>query len=111
MTFLAEEAYRLLEDVLPQRFGGSPADYQIVGEEDEGVPRVSLIIAPAVGPVDESEVVLTVLNALSARLEGRRVMADQWRQAGTIRVWRREPYATSTAKVLPLHVIKRQPIE
>ena len=106
VTFLGQEAYRLIEEVLPGRFGGSAADYQIVEEEDAGMPRVSLIVAPGVGPVDEADVVETVLNTLSTDLGGRRLMADQWRQAGTVRVWRREPYATATAKVLPLHVLR-----
>ena len=31
-------------------------------------------------------------------------MADEWRQGDTLRVVRRAPYETGSAKILPLHV-------
>jgi hypothetical protein len=33
-------------------------------------------------------------------------MAGIWGEGGTLRVVRREPYATSASKVLPLHVVR-----
>jgi hypothetical protein len=32
-------------------------------------------------------------------------MSDQWSQAGTLRVIRREPHATHSGKIHPLHVM------
>ena len=105
VTFLGSDLYRLLEEVLPQRFGGSPIDYQFVEEEEKGLPRVSLVVAPRVGPLNDQQVIETVLETLRV-VPGGTEMTDQWRQGGTLRVLRQEPYSTSTAKVLPLHVLR-----
>jgi hypothetical protein len=34
------------------------------------------------------------------------MMTEQWLQSGTLRVVRRDPFETRTAKVLPLHVLR-----
>jgi hypothetical protein len=104
MTFLGHDLYRVLEEVLPARFGGEPTDYQLVETEDGGLPRVSIVIDPRVGPVVEDRVVATALDALRRSADGS-MMADCWQQAQTLRVVRRLPYATQAAKILPLHVL------
>jgi hypothetical protein len=107
VTFVGSRLYDLVENVLPARFGGNVADYQIVEEEESGLPKVSIVVAPSVGPVDEQALVATILESLAATHEdGGKVMTDLWRQSGTLRVVRREPYATATMKVLPLHVMR-----
>ena len=108
VSFQGSDLYDLVEQVLPARFGGDPLDYQLAEEEDEhGVPRVDIVIAPRVGTVDEDEVVETILKALSGydRRDRGPLMASQWRQTGTLRVVRREPYAAGGRKVLPLHIL------
>jgi hypothetical protein len=105
VSFLGIELYELVEEVLPGRFGGNPTDYQLVEEEDEGLPRVSIVVAPEVGEVDEEALVATVLAALDKTLGGQ-TMADQWRAGGTLRVLRREPFASGSRKILPLHVLR-----
>jgi hypothetical protein len=35
------------------------------------------------------------------------VMADSWRDAGTLRLVRREPYVTGASKVMPLHILRQ----
>jgi hypothetical protein len=57
-----------------------------------------------VGAVDEAALVETALHALGARNAGTGMMAEIWQQAGALRVERREPYVTSSAKIQPLHV-------
>jgi hypothetical protein len=79
-------------------------DYQLVEEEEDGVTRVSVLVAPRLGDLDEDEVIETVLRTVGFADWSRR-MADTWRKAGTLRVKRREPYATRAGKVLPLHVL------
>jgi hypothetical protein len=110
MHFVGTELLRLVEEVLPDRFGGDPTDYQLVEEEEpSGLPRVSLVVSPRVGKVDADQVIATALEVLASGAGGNgagRVMAHQWRDAGTLQVVRREPYATMAAKILPLHVIK-----
>jgi hypothetical protein len=104
MHFLGPDLLRLIEEVLPARFGGAPTDYQLVEDEEDGLPRVAVVVAPAVGLVDDGEVVGTVLDALGAGAAYRRLMADVWRDGRTLRVVRRRPYSTGAGKVLPLHV-------
>ena len=53
VQLLPGELLNLLEHVLPQAFGGGPADYQLIEEEDRGLPTVNLVVSPVVGPVDE----------------------------------------------------------
>ena len=45
MSFLGGDLLTLVEELLPQRFGGGPADYQLVEEEVGGLPKVSLVVA------------------------------------------------------------------
>jgi hypothetical protein len=114
VTFVGSEVFTLLEQELPRRFGGGPIDYQLAEEEDaDGVPRVSVVVAPRVGPVDEPALIAAVFEFLEGRDHyGRGVnMAAQWRQAGTLRVVRREPYATGSMKVMPLHLLAAAPAE
>jgi hypothetical protein len=105
VTFMGSGLYHLLEDALPARFGGHPGDYQLVEEEEHGLTKVSIVVAPRVGAVDEGAVVAAALRALLAYPHGGALMASQWRQGSTLRVLRREPYITSSSKILPLHVL------
>jgi hypothetical protein len=67
---------------------------------------VNIIISPRVGPVDEKIAIEAVLNSLEVYPEGE-IMIRQWRQGNTLRVVRREPYAKSSAKILPLYIFKK----
>lgn len=104
VMFMGSMLHDLLERTLPSRFGGSPLDYQLVEEEEGGLPRVSLVVSPRVGPIDEGAIAEAVLQAIGTEDWSRR-QADQWRQAGTLRVRRQEPYGTLAGKILPLHVV------
>ncbi|MGE0450107.1 MAG: hypothetical protein AB7Q29_11060 [Vicinamibacterales bacterium] len=104
MHFIGADLIALIEDVLPGRFGGTATDYQFVEEEDQGLTRVSLIVSPRVGPVSEPAILETVLATLASFNLGHRMMAGIWRQSHTLRVVRREPYATKTGKIHTLHV-------
>jgi hypothetical protein len=101
------ELVTLLEHSLPARFGGAATDYQLVEEVDEAVPTLSVVVSPRVGPVDERQIVDVVLSTLSRGGPGAEDVSNIWRGAGTLRVVRREPYATAASKVLPIHVLTR----
>jgi hypothetical protein len=107
MNFVGTQLLALVEQVLPGRFGGGPSDYQLVEEERDGLPRVSILVSPRIGPVDEDAVVEAVLSSLGSGPPYTRMMANVWRGGGTLRVERREPLATGAAKVLPLHIVRR----
>jgi hypothetical protein len=79
-----------------------------VEEELDGLSRVSIVVSPRVGALDEAEVVATALRALGAGPGHRRMMSDIWQAGETLRVERREPYVTSALKVLPLHILTRR---
>lgn len=109
MNFLGSELIHLVEDALPSRFGGTAISYQLVETEGDGtLPTVEIVVSPAVGPVDEHAIRALVVETLGFASAGSRMMAERWRDAGTLRVVRREPYNTAVAmKVQPLHVMKR----
>jgi hypothetical protein len=105
MSFLGTEVIRIVEEVLPARFGGDSTRYQFVEEEDAaGLTRMTLRVSPAVGPVDEAAAVACVREALARGSDGSRMMAAVWETAGTLRVSRTEPSPTARGKILPLHI-------
>jgi hypothetical protein len=106
VTFMGSELYRLVEETLPARFGGSATDYQLVEEQMNALPSVSVVVAPGVGPIDESALVEVILEALRSYPSGGPSMTEQWRQGETLRVVRREPYVTGDRKILPLHLLR-----
>jgi hypothetical protein len=104
MTLLDADVVRVLEDVLPARFGGGPTDYQLLEEEGtNGEPRLRLLVHPAIGPVDAAGVAETFLSALGEGAGPARVMSLAWRGAGSLRVERARPVATASGKILHLH--------
>jgi hypothetical protein len=104
MHFLGPDLLRLVEEVLPRRFGGEPTDYQLVEVESDGLTKLDVVVGPRVGPVADGEVVATVLETLGSGPAFKAMMAEVWRDGGTVRVARRAPQATPSGKILPLHL-------
>lgn len=106
LNFLGHDLIRLVEEVLPRRFGGAPTDYQFVeGEDATGLPKVRLLVSPRAGQVDAQRVasaVVTFLNDVS----GGGAFGERWREGHTLEVVRQEPLATRASKVLALHTVK-----
>ena len=105
MNFLRDDILEVVEHVLPSRFGGSATDYQLVEQEVDGLPKVSILVSPRIGALDDAEVIRAVLDALGSGPGFRGMMAGIWSEGETLRVERREPYATSSAKIPSLHVL------
>jgi hypothetical protein len=104
MSFLDVDAIRVLEEVLPARFGGRAGDYQLVEEEaKDGASRLALCVNPEVGSVDTPALVAAFLDGLGRGEDAKHVMAEYWRDARLLRVERRAPASTGTGKVLHLH--------
>jgi hypothetical protein len=111
VTFIGSKLYELVEEILPSRFGGYIDDYQLVEEEAEsGISRLSIVVSPTVGAVDEAAVIETVLQTLQASHArgGGALMSEQWRLGSNLRVVRREVEATRNFKILPLRPLVRQ---
>lgn len=105
VTLVGSDMERILEEVLPARFGGSPLDYQLQEEEDEqGFTRLSLVISPRLTIEDEGAVIETVLDTLRQSNAAADLAQNIWRQANTLRVKRMEPLRTERGKLLPLHL-------
>jgi hypothetical protein len=105
VTLVASEMTDILEKILPQRFGGSPLDYQLLEEEDErGFTRLSLVVDPDVHLPSEEEAVQTVMEALSEASTAADMAAAIWRQAGSFRVKRARPVWTERGKLMSIRV-------
>ena len=108
VAFVRTDLVPLLEEVLPARFGGTSADYQLLEEEDgQGVMRLYLLVGPRVGPVDDEAVRAAFLAGLSPQGGIEQLSADVWERAGTVRVRRQEPVANGVGKVLPFYFARR----
>lgn len=104
VQFLGSELYRLVEEVLPGRFGGSPIDYQLVDEADE-TARLTLRINPNVGQIDSARARQCVYETL-CQVPGGSLMVEMWKQADVLQVERAAPARTAAGKILALHVAR-----
>lgn len=109
MTFLDFSVVRVLEEVLPARFGGGPSDYQLVEDEGaQGRSELRLLVHPRVGAVEPEAVRATFLAAIGTG-PGERLMSLVWRQSHVLRVERRPPIAASSGKILHLRTRRYAP--
>ena len=108
VTLVGSEMVQILEEVLPARFGGSPLDYQLLEEEDDGgFTKLSLVVSPRVELADETKVIEVVLEALGRSSAAADIARAIWSQARTLRVKRMEPVWTARGKLMPLHLAPR----
>jgi hypothetical protein len=106
MTIVGTEFVRILEAVLPGKYGGAATDYQLLEEEDNrGQTHLSIIISPKVGVVDESDIIATVLSELRHSPHPGKLTAGVWSQANILQVKRMYPLS-KMGKVMTLHLIK-----
>jgi hypothetical protein len=105
IQFLDVDVIRVLEEVLPARFGGTPMDYQLVEDPDGEAtgPRVRLFVHPELGPLDPTELAEVFLSAIGGGDSGERLMELQWRGAGVLQVERQAPLRTGSGKILHLY--------
>jgi hypothetical protein len=105
MTFIGTDLVRIIEEVLPGKFGGASTDYQMVEEEDEtGHTHMNILVSPELGAIDDSDLINTVLSEISKGMDTKRMMAGVWAQAGTLRVKHLKPFTTARGKLMPLHI-------
>jgi hypothetical protein len=103
MSLLDADVIQVLEQVLPGKFGGGPTDYQLREEESEtGRPRLTLVVHPRLGPLDEAALTATFLDAIGQGPGAQRVVALSWLRGALVRVERRPPAATAVAKIVHL---------
>lgn len=106
MSLVGTDVVRILERTLPERFGGSPGDYQLVEREAETDTRIMLRVNPRIGKVPEREIREYFLNEVR-KLYGGSLSSRIWRHAESIEVLAAPPIAGTTGKILPLHLLGR----
>ncbi len=95
--------FEFIEAVLPSEFGGIIGDYQLLEEEDEsGTTRLTLLIHPRLGHVDEAEIRRLLIKELQKGSTQNREVARRWDAAGTVRTKRAAPLESERGKILPL---------
>ena len=96
----------VIERALPQRFGGSSIHYQLLEEDLGNQTKLTLVVSPQVGLLDEQVVIQAFLNELRAA-DARLVEPTKlWEQAGSLRVMRAEPILTPRGKLMPVRVLR-----
>jgi hypothetical protein len=106
MNYFYGDLFELFEKILPTEFGGGPGDYQLVEEEDSwGQTRLSLLVDPAVGELEENRLLARLHEGLAQGSRGNLFMSRVWQDSGTFRIKRGVPHASGRGKILPLHII------
>jgi hypothetical protein len=111
VTFVDTDFIRIIEYVLPSKFGGEATDYQLIEEEDtNGFTYLSLLVSPRLRKIDERAVVEEFLRLLKEAEDSpdswSQTGSQMWAQVNTIRVKREYPIPTKRAKILPFHIMK-----
>lgn len=106
ITLIGSDLLRIMEEVLPARFGGSLLDYQLVEEEDaNGFTRMNLLVSPELQIADEGEPVRILLEALGKGELRADIARSVLAAAGSIRVRREKPVANARGKLPPFKTV------
>jgi hypothetical protein len=104
IAFLDSDVVRVLEEILPARFGGRPTDYQLVEEElENGRPCLRLLVHPEVGPLNPRDVAEAFLRAVGPGSGIERLAGLLWQDGHFLRIERQPPLEMTSGKVLHLH--------
>jgi phenylacetate-coenzyme A ligase PaaK-like adenylate-forming protein len=105
MSLVGTEIVQILEGKLPDRFGGSPADYQLLEEEGRRETQLVLRVSPRVQNCSKEEIREFFLKEIRDCYAGR-LASRVWGHAEALRVTRAEPLVTPSGKVLPLQLLR-----
>lgn len=108
ITLLGGDLISIIERSLPARFGGTPADYQLLELDGSDGAIVELRVSPRVGAGPEGEVRSFFLAEVK-RLWGGSLTARQWGQTGAVRVAFQDPVISGGRKINPLHLLGTAP--
>ncbi len=104
MTLVGGDVLKLLEIRLPQRFGGTSTDYQLVERDGPNQTEIELRVHPQVGARSAEEVKEFFLSELKA-VYGGGLTQRNWRHSEGLRVVFAAPYMSIKQRVQPLHLI------
>jgi hypothetical protein len=100
VTFAVADLEGIIEETLPARFGGAVGDYQLIEQQDDGVPLLRLLVSPTIGLIDEQAMKDTLLREVARKRPIYGFMAEEIRMTDTLRIERRRPVVTERGKVL-----------
>jgi hypothetical protein len=107
MAYLDNEIIPIIEEELPNIFGGGPTDYQLVEQErEDGKPQLRLIIHPRLGPLDEDRIKEIFLQKIGSGSGAEKLTSLLWRDTNLVSVERGIPKTTPTGKIQHLHFSK-----
>ncbi len=102
ITLVGSDLERIIQELLPSRFGGNALDYQLVEEEDAaGLTRLILLISPDLSLENEEVVADALLTALGKVSPGADTARAFIRGAASLRVRRVKPQMTGRGKLPP----------
>jgi len=101
MSLVGGEMQEILESLLPQRFGGTPFDYQLEEtEDDRGFTRLELLVSPDV-PLSadaEKQVLEAVFDGLRRGSAAAELARAVWKEAGSLSIRRERPVQSGEGK-------------
>ncbi len=104
-TFVGSDLIPLIQETLPAQVGGTAMDYQFLEEADEnGIPRMFMLVSPEVGDIDEDKVKELVFGALTSGEYSHSYSRSYWTQADTLQIRRMRPIPTARGKIVPLQI-------
>jgi len=103
MTLVGTDLLKLLEEILPARFGGAPGDFQLVEREGDAQTQLTLLVNPriAAAPDQIRDCFLRELKTFY----GGSLASRMWSHAQGVEVLSSEPYTTRTGKIHALHLL------
>lgn len=108
MTLHSADLIRILEEVLPSRFGGSLGDYQLAEIEGPSQTRMVLRVCPTVGALDESALRQAFLAEIR-KLQGGHLSARVWSFSHGIEILRESPARTLSGKLPAVRLLASGP--
>jgi hypothetical protein len=106
-TLIGSDIVYILEKILPDKFGGSLLDYQLVEEEENGITRLFLYVDPSIAEIDEQVLINGFLEALKESDGSAQLAQSEYRQANTIMIRRQTPIKTSRNKHFAIRTLKQ----
>ncbi len=103
MTLAGEVLQTIIEERLPERFGGSPGDYQLVEVEGAAQLELRLRVSPRLPNLDLNVVREFFLEQVRG-LYGGALSVRTWEATSSIQAEAIEPYETRSGKVHALHL-------
>jgi phenylacetate-coenzyme A ligase PaaK-like adenylate-forming protein len=106
VTLVGTDMQTILEEVFPQKFGGSSLDYQLVEEEDErGFTKLTLYVSPDVSIDNEQALIDTLLDAMKESAPSVQLAQPDYQTGQTIGIRRQKPILTISGKFAPIYTM------